>query len=213
MARSKHLWTGRVAGTLRGASMGTQNGIDRRRERQMRDILGHPSDVLQVAAKAVLLYVTAVVGFRLAARRTLAEMNAFDFVAAVAVGAIVGRVPNADGTGYLEGMATLVAVLACHAVLTQLRRLPGVSVLTDHTPRLLVVRGQVQERQLRRSGLTRNDLNGLLRQRGIHDLSQARYVIFESRGQVSVVPQTAAPDVAADLLDKLAEVEDDADQT
>jgi hypothetical protein len=28
----------------------------------MRDILGHPSDVLQVAAKAALLYVTAVVG-------------------------------------------------------------------------------------------------------------------------------------------------------
>ena len=69
----------------------------------MRDILGHPSDVRQVAAKAVLLYVTAVLGFRLAARRTLAEMNAFDFIAAVAVGAIVGRVANADGTGYLGG--------------------------------------------------------------------------------------------------------------
>jgi uncharacterized membrane protein YcaP (DUF421 family) len=118
-------------------------------------------------------------------------MNAFDFVAAVAVGAIVGRGPNADETGYLERMATLVAVLACHAVLTHLRRPPGVSVLTDHAPRLLVVRGQVQERQLRRSGLTRDDLDGLLRQRGIHDLSQARYVIFESQGQVSVIPSAS----------------------
>jgi uncharacterized membrane protein YcaP (DUF421 family) len=175
----------------------------------MHQILGDPGDVLVVAAKAVLLYATAVVGFRLAARRTLAEMNAFDFVAAVAVGAIVGRVPNADGTGYLEGLATLAAVLASHAVLTRLRRIPAVSVLTDHTPRLLVVHGQVQERQLRRSGLTRRDLEGLLRQHGYHDLDQVRYVVFESRGQVSVVPESSAPDRTADLLRGLVEAEDD----
>src|SRR5919205_1811610 len=107
-------------------------------------------------------------------------MNAFDFVAAVAVGAIVGRVPNADGTGYLEGLATLAAILISHAVLTRLRRIPAVSTLIDHTPRLLVVHGQVQERQLRRSGLTGSDLEGLLRRRGYHDLDQVRYVVFES---------------------------------
>ena len=175
----------------------------------MHQILGNPGDVLFVAAKAVLLYVTAVVGFRLAARRTLAEMNAFDFVAAVAVGAIVGRVPNADGTGYLEGLATLAAVLISHAVLTRLRRIPAVSTLTDHTPRLLVVHGQVQERQLRRSGLTGSDLEGLLRQRGYHDLHQVRYVVFESRGQLSVVPESSAPDGRADLLRGLVDAEDD----
>ncbi|MDP9356486.1 MAG: DUF421 domain-containing protein, partial [Chloroflexota bacterium] len=42
-----------------------------------------------VAVKALLLYLTAVIGFRLGERRTLAEMSPFDFVAAVAVGAIV----------------------------------------------------------------------------------------------------------------------------
>jgi uncharacterized membrane protein YcaP (DUF421 family) len=164
---------------------------------------------LIVAAKAVLLYVTAVLGFRLAARRTLAEMNAFDFVAAVAVGAIVGRVPNATDAGYLEGLATLVAVLAAHAVVTYLRRIPGVSLLTDHAPRLLVVHGEVQEQQLRRSGLTRSDLDGLLRQRGVHDLVDVRYVVFESLGQVSVVPENARPDHQAGLLEGLVGTDDD----
>ena len=37
----------------------------------MYQILGHSQDALVVAAKAVLLYVTAVLGFRLAARRRL----------------------------------------------------------------------------------------------------------------------------------------------
>ena len=41
-----------------------------------------------IAGKAVLLYATAIVGLRLGKRRILAELSPFDFVAAVAVGAI-----------------------------------------------------------------------------------------------------------------------------
>src|SRR4051795_4745033 len=104
----------------------------------MNDVLGNASDIAPVAAKALLLYVTAVVGFRVSHRRTLAEMTGFDFVAAVAVGAIVGRVPNAGGTGSLAGAAPLVTVLVAHAGLTRLRLRPVMARLLDHPPRLLV---------------------------------------------------------------------------
>jgi hypothetical protein len=59
-----------------------------------------------VAIKALLLYATAVAGFRLGERRALAEISAFDVIAAVAVGAIVGRVPTARDAGYLAGAVT-----------------------------------------------------------------------------------------------------------
>ena len=49
------------------------------------------SDLAVVAAKAVLIYMTALVGLRLAERRTLAQWTIIDFAAAVAVGGIVGR--------------------------------------------------------------------------------------------------------------------------
>ena len=110
-----------------------------------RAAIGNGSDVGLVALKALLLSVSAVVGLRLSHRRTLAEMTGFDFVAAVAVGAIVGRVPNADGTTYLAGLATLLTVLP---------------------------------EALRASGLTLADLHGLLRARGVYDLSQVRYVVL-----------------------------------
>lgn len=165
----------------------------------MHEILGG-GDLVDVTAKAALLYVTAVVGFRVAARRTLAEMNAFDFVAAVAVGAIVGRVPNASGTGYLEGLATLITILVLHAVLTRLRRVPGASTLIDHPPRLLVVHGEIQERQLRRGGLTHADLDGLLRRSGVHDLAEVKYAVFESRGTISIIREDGELDANGDLF-------------
>jgi uncharacterized membrane protein YcaP (DUF421 family) len=144
-----------------------------------------------VVVKALLLYVTAVIGFRLGERRTLAEMSAFDFVAAVAVGAIVGRVPNAHDAGFLAGAATLVTILVAHRAVARLRFLPALAKWIDHPPRLLVADGRVLEGELRRSGLTRQDLYGLLRQHGVDDLTAVRYVVFEQRGQVSIVRRRA----------------------
>ncbi len=164
-------------------------------------VFGSPHDVWWVVVKTLLLYATAVVCFRVSERRTLAEMSAFDFVAAVAVGAIVGRVPNAHDAGYLAGAATLIAVLLAHRLVTRLRLRPLFARLIDHPPRLLVADGRVLDAELRRTGLTRQDLYGLLRQHGIDELTSVRYVVFEQRGQVSVVRRGAATTDAELLRD------------
>jgi uncharacterized membrane protein YcaP (DUF421 family) len=86
-----------------------------------------------------------------------------------------------------------------HNLIARLRFLPRVALLVDHRPRLLVENGRVRHRELRRCGLTPGDLFGLLRQRGIVDLSEVRYVVFEQRGNLSVV--RSADDANGDLLD------------
>jgi hypothetical protein len=53
-------------------------------------------DLAVVAAKAVLMYGTALLFLRLAQRRTLAQWTIVDFAAAVAIGAIVGRTAVAE---------------------------------------------------------------------------------------------------------------------
>lgn len=166
----------------------------------MTQLFGGASGLLWVAAKALLLYFTAVFGFRLGERRTLAEMSAFDFIAAVAVGAIVGRVPNASTTSYLAGAVTLLSVLVAHRVVSRLRSFPSLSLLFDHPPRVLVSRGKVSDSQLRRSGLTRDDLYGLLRQHNVLNLSDVHLVIFEQRGKISVIRQADVGDSEPELV-------------
>jgi len=165
----------------------------------MGHLVGGTASIGWIALKAILLYLTALIGFRITHRRTLAEMSPFDFVAAVAVGAIVGRVPNADTTSFVEGAATLVTILAAHFLITGLRRVPGFAPLIEHPPRLLVANGQVLDRELRRCGLIRSDLYALLRQNGMQSLDEARFVIFEQRGKVSIV-RKAVPGITPDLM-------------
>ena len=166
----------------------------------MNELIGGLSGLGWVAAKASLLYITAIFGFRLGERRTLAEMSAFDFVAAVAVGAIVGRVPNSSSTSYIAGAVTLITVLLAHQIVSRLRQFPALSLVFDHPPRVLVSRGEILESQLRRAGLTKNDLFGLLRQHGVVDLGDVHLVIFEQRGKVSIIRRTDVHEADAELV-------------
>ncbi|WP_218004566.1 DUF421 domain-containing protein [Microtetraspora niveoalba] len=150
-------------------------------------LFGQVATLGWVAVKTLLLYVTAVAGLRLTKRRMIAELSPFDFVAAVAVGAIVGRTATALDTSYLTGAAALVTVIAVHAAITQLRLRHPFPHWFDHAPRVLVTEGEIHPRQLRRCGLTERDLYTILRRRGVMSLSSVRYVIFEPKGVISVV--------------------------
>lgn len=140
-----------------------------------------------IAAKAVLLFVVAVIGLRVAARRTLAELSVFDFVTAVAVGAVVGRVPNASGTSFVAGAVTLVVLLAAHNVVGRIRINASWGRALDHRPIALISGGVVDEAALRRRQLSDDDLASLLRARGVTDLAEVDWAIYEPGGALSVV--------------------------
>ena len=170
----------------------------------MDHLIGGVGELGWVAAKAVLLYLTAVLCLRFGGGRTLADLSPFDFVAVAAVGSVVGRLPSASDSSYLAGAATLVAVLVAHGCVSRLRRFPSMAHLVDRAPRLLVAHGRVLDGELRRCGMTEGDLRGLLRQRGVGDLGEARFVVLEQRGQISVIRHDgqggAPPELVRDVL-------------
>lgn len=169
----------------------------------MEHLFGEVDSLGWIALKAVLLYMTAVFGFRLGERRTLSQLSPFDFVAAVAVGAIVGRVPNAHDASYLAGFVTLAAVLLTHGVVTRLRHVPAMARVVDRAPHLLVARGEILDGELRRCGLTREDLHSLLRQQGIQDPGEVRFAVLEPRGQLSIIRSSSAELPAPGLIQGL----------
>ncbi|WP_138761008.1 DUF421 domain-containing protein [Modestobacter altitudinis] len=149
------------------------------------------SDLGIVAAKAALMYGTALVGLRMAQRRTLAQWTIIDFAAAVAVGAIIGRTAIADSQSYASGAVALLTIVAAHRLASLLRFQPLLGKLTDYRVRVLVADGRVRRHQLRRCGLTDNDLYAELRQHGVFDIDRLRYVLYEGKGGLTVVPRDA----------------------
>lgn len=149
--------------------------------------------VVYAALKALALFATAVTAFRLVLRRTIAEFTPFDWVTAVAVGAIVGRTATAADTSWCTGTAALLTLIAAHDLVARLRVIPWVRRLVDPPVRVLISDGEVDDANLKRCRLTRGDLDAILRQHGHPTPADVRLAVFETKGVVSVFSNAEPP--------------------
>lgn len=150
-------------------------------------LIGDLSGAGDAAIKTSALFITAAALFRFTERRTLAEFAPFDWIAAVAAGAIVGRAATATDTSWLGATVALVSLLAAHAVLARLRYIPGIRRLIDPPLKVLIRDGHVDRRNLRRCGLTGADLLAVLRQHGHQSPDGIHLAILEAKGAISVL--------------------------
>lgn len=154
--------------------------------------LGEPIDEVGVVAmvlRTVVVYGSALLLVRLASRRLLAKASAFDVIVAIMLGSILSRAINSS--------APLLPTLAAGAVLLVMQWL--LAFIAVHTqwmgpvvkgePLLLILDGHVQHVNLRRAGLTGEDLTEIhRRQVNDDDPSKVRRAYLERNGKVSVVP-------------------------
>jgi uncharacterized membrane protein YcaP (DUF421 family) len=151
-------------------------------------IVGSWPTVGYVALSTMLIYVSVVVGTRFSERRTLAEMTAYDFAAAVALGSIIGRTATAKSPSYVQGLAAVVALLLVHNVTSWGRyRWSWFEHLTDRAPIVVVRNGRPVPEGLRRAKITEADLETVLRRRGLSDLRGVRALVLEGKGAFSVI--------------------------
>lgn len=150
-------------------------------------IAGNWQDLGMVAGKAGLMYVVAVFGMRIGQRRTFAQWTIIDFVTAVAVGAVVGRTAIAANESFVTGGVALLSLVAAHRLVSLLRLRPSLRRVFDHPVRVLVLDGTLRSGELRRCGLTRDDVLAQLRQDNIDDLEDVRYLIYEATGKLTIV--------------------------
>ena len=153
----------------------------------MSQLTGHWAGLGWVALKAFLMYTSALLALRLGERRTLAQWTVIDFVASVALGALVGRTAVASSQSFVFGLVAIVTLVAAHRIASLIRFSEYGNRIVDHRVRVIAAHGKLRSRELRKCGLTDNDVYTQLRQRGIDTLEGVRYVIYETKGTISVV--------------------------
>ena len=159
----------------------------------MLELVGGTGGLGWVAVKAILMFAVTIVGLRLGERRTLAQLGAFDFAVAVAIGAIIGRTVTASSASFATGAVALVTLLGTHRLIAFARRHNRMARIIDHPPRVLVAGGKMQDRELGRAGLTAADVYALLRQQGVDDLQQVGYLLYETRGTTTLIGADSEP--------------------
>ncbi len=155
-------------------------------------------DVGRVILVGSAAYALLVLVLRLSGKRTLSQLNAFDFVVTVALGSTLATILLSKDVALMEGVAAL-ALLAGLQYLVAIvsSRWPMTRTAITSRPTLLLFEGRVRSDALRRHRLTVSELRQAIRMQGVGDVAQVKAVVLETNGTMSIITEDKYGDGSA----------------
>lgn len=147
------------------------------------------ADIIRVLIVGAVSYATLMVVLRLSGKRTLSQLNAFDFIVTVALGSTLATILLSSDVAYAEGLTALALLTGLQFIVAWVSaRWPGARNTITASPTALAVNGQLQHDELRRNRLTESEVLQAVRSTGTGDLSLVAAVVLETNGKLSVIP-------------------------
>lgn len=154
--------------------------------------------LLRIVMVGTAAYAALVLILRASGTRTLAQMNAFDFIVTVAIGASFGRILTARGVALSEAVTAFALLVALQYLVTWLKtRSPAFGRAITSPPAMLFYRGEFQREAMRRVRVTETELRTAVRQQGVGSFGEVEAVILESNGSFAVIKSGSAGDGSA----------------
>ena len=139
--------------------------------------------VVGTAAYAALIFM-----LRTSGKRTLSKMNAFDLIVTVALGSTLAAVLLDASVPLAEGVLALALLVYLQYAITWASvRFPRFQNLIKAEPTLLVHDGRYLDAALRQQRVTRVEIEAALRQSCMTEVAEARSVVLETDGSLTVI--------------------------
>ena len=142
--------------------------------------------------RMVALYLVLIAVVRLMGKRQIGQLEPSEFVVAMLV-ADLAAIPMQDGAiSLLNGLVPILTVLAMELIFSGLSmRSIRLRKLLCGKPVILIENGKINQRNLKRTQVTLDELSGHLRQKDVLDIQTVQYAILETDGNLSVFPYPA----------------------
>ena len=156
------------------------------------------SDLARVLAVGASAYVTLVVVLRVAGKRTLTKLNAFDLIVTVALGSTLATILLSSDVSWAEGAVALGLLAGLQAVVAwTTAHFPRTRLVVTSRPTLVLEDGEPLDEVLTDQRVSLADLRQAVRSSGSGDLSSVAAVVLETDGSLSVIPKEKAGDWSA----------------
>ena len=145
---------------------------------------------MDLVLRTVVIFLVVLLITRAIGRRELGSLAPFDLILLVIVGDLVQQgVTQSDYS--MTGTIIVLSTLAVLIVLTSYAsfRVRPLHRILEGEPIVLVQRGEVIDSNLRRERLTVDELAAEARLNGIERLSDIRFAVLETSGQISFLKE------------------------
>ena len=144
--------------------------------------------VAEVVAAGVLAYIWVVMVLRVSGKRTLAKLNAFDFIVTVALGSTLASIMLSDDVTFFQGAAAFTTLALLQWVVARVTlRVDWAMKTVRSSPRLLLLRGEMLKDAMREERIAESDIRAVARNKGQGSLKELFAIVFETDGTFSVI--------------------------
>ena len=143
--------------------------------------------VLHVALATLIAFVTLFLFVRISGKRTLAKLNAFDFVVTVALGSVLAYMMLAT-VPLVEGTVVLLLIIALQYLFAHAAKSSSaLEHIINAVPELVFYEGKFLDKAMAREGITEDEIYAAIRHEGIEHINDVRAAVMELNGEITVV--------------------------
>lgn len=138
--------------------------------------------------RVLILYLLVLITMRLMGKREIGQMQPFELVIAIMI-ADLASVPMGDvGIPITNGIIPILALLFIQLLISiiNVKSIWGRRIICGK-PSILVYRGKIDERLMKKEKFTINELQERLRQNSVFSIGEVEYAILETSGQLTVI--------------------------
>jgi uncharacterized membrane protein YcaP (DUF421 family) len=148
---------------------------------------------MDIALRAIVLYVFIVLVTRVIGRRELSSLSPFDLILLIVLGDAVQQGLTQDDYS-VTGALIAVSTIATLQVLTSYVsfRSGRARKVLEGLPIVLVERGEVIQRNLRRERMTEDEVAEEMRMQQIASFDEVQWAILETNGSMSFVKKESS---------------------
>lgn len=138
--------------------------------------------------RAIVLYIIVLVVMRLMGKREIGQLQPFELAIAIMIADLASIPMTEIGIPITKGIIPILGLLVMHLLISFIN-LKSIKLreLICGKPSMLIYRGKIDEKVLKKERFTINELQERLRGNNIVNIGDVEYAILETNGEVTVI--------------------------
>lgn len=146
--------------------------------------------MLIILVRTIILYILVLIVMRFMGKREIGQLQPFELAISIMI-ADLATIPMSElGIPITNGIIPILGLLLMHLLISVLNmKSIKFRQIICGKPNILIYRGKIDEKALKKERFTINELEERLRAANIINLGDVEYAILETSGQLTVIPK------------------------
>ena len=147
---------------------------------------------MESVVRMAVVYVVLLVMLRFSGKRTLAEIDTFDFVLLLIISEATQQAILGNDFSLTNAFLTIATILFINMTLVIIKeRWQGFEAYTEDVPLVLVADGRPIPDRLKKARMQADEIMQQARStQGLERMEQIKYAVLERNGSLSIIPKT-----------------------